>query len=115
MNAGRVVLVLTCLLVAGLGGWFAVARWDEANKVATMASALGAVAAVGVAVWVALREPGPRGSIRVSRTSRAAAGKGGRANTGVRGNAVDAGSVRVEHTGDAEAIGGDANTGVQLD
>jgi hypothetical protein len=111
VNTGRVVLLLTCLAVAGLGGWFAVTRWDDANKIAAFASALGAVAAVGVAIWAALRTTSS-GSIVVRRTG-AAESRGGSANTGMRGRA--AGSVRVEDTGAATSDGGDANTGAELD
>ena len=110
MTVGRVVLMITCLVVAGLGAWFAVASWDSANKVAVVASALAAVAAVGVAVWAGLRTGGTGGRIVVSDTGDATAGSGGRANTGVRGR-PDA-SVRVKRTGKAQA-GGDANTGVE--
>ncbi|MDA3646836.1 hypothetical protein LZ318_40990 [Saccharopolyspora indica] len=113
MNTGRAVLLLTCLAVAGLGGWFAVARWDDANKVAAFASALGAVAAVGVAIWAALRTSARGPSVRVRRTGRAEARGGGSANSGVRGGA--AGSARAENTGDAVADGGDANSGARLD
>ncbi|NGY64105.1 hypothetical protein G7043_34810 [Lentzea sp. NEAU-D13] len=112
MNTGRAVLLLTCLVVAGLAGWFAIARWDDANKVAAFASALGAVAAVGVAVWAALRTSGS-GQVTVRRTGRAEARGGGSANSGVRGKT--SGPVRVEDTGDAVADDGDANSGVRLD
>lgn len=111
------MLIVSCLVVAGLAAWFAVARWEDANKVATVASALGAVAAVGVAAWAALRTPLARRSFTVTRTGRATAREGGRANTGISGKAdqVD-GSVHVERTGDATASGdSDANTGIQLD
>jgi hypothetical protein len=118
MSTGRWALVLTCLVVAGFGGWFALARWEDANRVATAASALGALAAIGVAVWAALRTPAGAGDsrinrVRISDTGDAKAGSGGRANTGLRGSG-DIRSARVEHTGRAEAEGGgDANTGVE--
>lgn len=117
MNVGRVTLVASCLVVAGLGMWFVVARWDQANKVATAVSALGALAAVGVAIWSALRPAQPQRSLTVTDTGRATAEDGGRAVTGMSGRAsrVD-GPLRVERTGDAKASGGgDAVTGAQLD
>jgi hypothetical protein len=117
MNTSRVAFILTCLLVAGLGMWFAVARWDDANKIATMASALGAIAAVGVAIWAAMRSPLSDRSLTVSDTGKATADSGGKAITGVSGKAdtVEA-AVGVERTGDAKAAGGgDAVTGAQLD
>lgn len=113
MNTGRAVLLLTCLVVAALGGWFALARWDDANKVAAIASALGAVAAVGVAVWAALRTSTSGPSVIVRRTGRSEARGGGAANSGVRGRVR--GPVRVDGTGDALADGGDANSGARLD
>ena len=110
---GRIAIVVTSVLVAGLGGYFAVAQWDNANRVATVSSALGAVAAVGVAVWAATRTVDTV-SIAVTGTGNATAGKRGVANTGVRG-LVD-GAVTVRDTGDAKATrGGEANTGVQPD
>lgn len=108
------MLVATCLIVGGLAGWFALAKWDDANKVAAVLSALGAVAAVGVAVWAALRAA-PGSSVRVSRTGKATASSG-EANSGFRGpGGPVAGGVRVERTGDAETAGGDANSGVRFD
>jgi Kef-type K+ transport system membrane component KefB len=110
----RVVLVVTLFVVAGLAGWFALAKWDDANKVATVLSALGAVAAVGVAVWIALRAaPGP--SVRVSQTGRATASSG-EANSGFRSSGGrEVNHVRVDGTGDAESAGGEANSGVRFD
>ncbi len=112
MNVGRVVLTISLLVVAGLGVWFTLASWNDANKVAAISSALAAVAAIGVAVWAALRNPSADRSITVSHTGKA---RGKRAVTGVSGTAEAAGgSVRVKRTGDATASG-DAITGVQLD
>lgn len=114
-------LVLTCVMVAGLGGWFAVARWDQTNKVATVASALGAVAAVGIAIWTALRDSSGRprrtGGIRAAGTGKATArGAGSSATTGVRGKSGGTGALSARDTGDAEAEGGGrAVTGVDGD
>ncbi|ALG08752.1 hypothetical protein [Kibdelosporangium phytohabitans] len=112
MKAGRVVLILTCLVVAGLGTWFVLAQWDVANRVATVSSALGAVAAVGVAIWAALRTTSGN-SVRASRTGNATArGSGSSANTGVRVSGAS-GALRADRTGEATASGGgSANTGV---
>nr|WP_052478710.1 hypothetical protein [Kibdelosporangium sp. MJ126-NF4]CEL20161.1 hypothetical protein [Kibdelosporangium sp. MJ126-NF4]CTQ97386.1 hypothetical protein [Kibdelosporangium sp. MJ126-NF4] len=111
MTAGRVILILTCLVVAGLGGWFVLAQWDVANRAATVSSALGAVAAVGVAIWAALRT-NTGNTVRASRTGNATARRNGSANTGVRlGEA--SGRVRADRTGDATASdGGSATTGI---
>ena len=109
----RVVLVVTCLVVAGLAGVFAGTQWDQANRVATVASALAAVASVGVAVWAAL--PGG-GSVRVSNTGRAVAGPGGTATSGLTAPASGlAGGIEVDRTGDADASGGGhATSGIRL-
>ena len=115
MSARRVVVLLTCLVVAGLAGWFVVARWEQASRVATVVSALAAVAAVGVAVWAAL--PGPdRRMIRVSDTGPAVAGRGGRAISGLAGPAASLREpIEVDRTGRADASGGgDATTGADL-
>lgn len=111
------MIVISCVLVAGLGVWLAMARWDDANKVAAIASALGAVAAVGVAVWAAVRRPQSQKSLTVSDTGRAIANYGGTAITGVSGRADHSErSVQVKRTGNATASGdGSAVTGVHLD
>lgn len=110
MGLGRVTLVLTCLLVAGLAAAFAIIQWDQANKLATSISALGAVAAVGVAVWAAVRQPAT--SIRVSNTGNAVAGSKGKAVSGLDSPAKLTGEVIVEGTGDADASdGGQATSG----
>ncbi|MGO1057327.1 hypothetical protein [Crossiella sp. CA198] len=114
MNRGRLVLVLTLLVVAGLLAWLALSRWDDANKIATTASALGAVASVGIAVWAALRTTRPGGTtIRVSGTGKATATGSGSANTGIRGKPD--GAAEAKNTGEANSSGGDANTGIRLD
>jgi hypothetical protein len=127
VNAGRVALVVTLFVVAGLAGWFAVARRDDANKIATVVSALGSLAAVGVAVWTVLRSSSGQSAqvtsptavppVEASRTGKATSGRGGVANTGVRAKAAKVkGPVRAARTGDADASGGGtANTGIHLD
>lgn len=109
------VIVLTCLVVTGLGVWLVVAQWEQANRVATIASALGTVAVVGVGIWAAVREPGT--SVRAVRTGAAQAGRGGTATSGVRvsGSTLPR-SAHAEQTGPAQAgEDGDAITGVHLD
>lgn len=117
MNARRMVLGGTAGVVAVLAAALMVLRWDDASKVAVVVSALAAVAAVGVAIWAALPAVFSDGRMRVSRTGRATAGPGGRANSGVSGPVGSVpDDVRVDRTGDADASGGgDANTGVQMD
>jgi hypothetical protein len=115
MTTRRVVLLVTCLVVGGLTGWFSVAHWEQANRVATVLAALAAVAAVGVAVWAAL--PGSTTpAIRVSHTGPATSGPGGTSTSGLKGpTAWLRGSLEVDHTGEADASrGGDATTGADL-
>lgn len=117
MNLRRAVLLITSLVVAGLLAWFAVAKWDSASKVATVVSALAAVATVGVAAWAALPASARARSISASRTGKAVARGNSQATTGVRAPAKTGdGTVRAEQTGDAKASdGSDATSGVKLD
>ena len=109
------VLMATAGVVTTLAVLLVLLRWDSANKIAVVVSALATVAAVGVAVWAALPAVSGMG-VRVSRTGRATAGSGGRANSGVFGPAGSLpNDVLVDRTGDADASnGGDANSGIQL-
>ena len=106
--------MITCLLLAGLGGVFALTQWDRASRIATVVSALAAVAAVGVAVWAA--PPRSGATVRVSNTGEAIAGVGGRANSGLTGRVGELkGPVEVEATGRADASnGGEADSGMRL-
>ncbi|MEU8157089.1 hypothetical protein AB0B94_25800 [Micromonospora sp. NPDC048986] len=118
MNTRRIVLALTCLAVAGLGAAFLLLRGDKASQVATVVSALVAVAALGVAVWAALPRRRSRG-LRVADTGDARAGAGGTAVSGLTAPGAAAGSdpgtVEVERTGPADATGGgDATSGIRL-
>jgi hypothetical protein len=116
MNARRIVLLVTCLVVAGLLAWLAAEKWTEASKIATIVSALGAVAAVGVAVWAALPSTGSAGSARAARTGKAMARGKSTATSGVVAGAHWSGNqVIADRTGDADASdGGDATSGVKL-
>jgi hypothetical protein len=109
------VLVSTAGVVAVVAVLLVTLGWDSANKIAVTLSTLATVAAIGVAIWAGL--PGVSGKgIRVSRTGRATAGPGGRANAGVSGPASSLpDNVVVDRTGGADASGGgDANSGIQL-
>jgi hypothetical protein len=115
VSARRMVLMATAGVVTTVAVLLVLLRWDSANKIAVVVSALATVAAVGVAVWAALPAVSGMG-VQVSRTGRATAGTGGRANSGVFGPAGSLlNDVLVDRTGDADASnGGDANTGIQL-
>lgn len=112
MSAARAAITVTALAVGGLCGWFSILKWNEAGQVATIVSALAAVASIGMAVWAAVRQPGRR-SITVKRSGKAVSGVDGRAVTGVSDTAVTSGDLVVEDSGDADARkGGDAITGI---
>ncbi|WIV59159.1 ATP-binding protein [Amycolatopsis nalaikhensis] len=120
MSNRRWALLATCVVVAGMGAVFAVVQWDVANRVATMASALGAVAAVGIAVWAAL--PSKRSAsnastvVRAERTGDAVSGGSGIATSGIRVRGQADGSLAARRTGAADATrGGDATSGVVRD
>lgn len=123
MSKTRITAVVTGVVAAGLLVWLTVAQWEQANRVATIASAVGTVAAAGIAIWAGLRTP-PHGTpanpasggIRVQRTGRGRTGQRGAAITGVRSTgAVPPGGVEVDRSGSARTDGdGDAVTGVDL-
>jgi len=106
----RVVLVMTCVVVAVLGCVFAVSQWDTASRIATLASALAGVAAVGIGIWAALPGTSPSGIV-VRNTGAAKTAGAGSAVSGYHGSRPQ-GPVTLEQTGDAEATGdGDAVSG----
>lgn len=112
----KAVLVSTGLAVGAFAGVLSFLSWDRANQVAGVVSALVGVAALGISVF-ALLAPPPGPSVRVSRTGKAVAGRGGSANTGVISvsGGVATRSVSVVDTGDARADEGSANTGFRRD
>lgn len=114
VNARRVVLIVACLVIAGLAVVFLVTERDESVWIATVVSALVAVAALGVALWAAL--PSTVRGVRVSGTGSATAGRGGRAVSGYVGTAGQPPTlVDVSKTGDADATaGGNAVSGVEM-
>ncbi|MGH3176679.1 MAG: hypothetical protein ACRDPF_22805 [Streptosporangiaceae bacterium] len=107
-------LLATAVVVVVLAAIFMVVRWDTANELAVVISALAAVASLGVAVWAALPAVSGRG-IRAIRTGQATVGAGGEANTGYKGpSGVQPGEITVDRSGDASAPeGGSANTGIE--
>lgn len=115
MRKRRLVLLATCVVVALLAAGFAWLRWQEANKLATVLSALAAVAAVGVAIWAALPASSAVRTL-VLRSGKATSGPGGRATSGIRGKMPKrTGEVVVKRSGTADAsAGGDAVSGVDL-
>src|SRR5580693_5331096 len=115
VSAHRIVLTGTAGVVGVLAVVLALLRWDSANKIAVVVSALAAVAAVGVAIWAALPAMSPRQGMRVSRTGGTVAGLGSPANPEVSGTGDSLpGDLRVERTEDPEASDGrDASTGIR--
>ncbi|MEU5083068.1 MULTISPECIES: hypothetical protein [Streptomyces] len=97
------VAIVTCAVVAILGWLFAVSQWETASRIATVASALAGVAAVGIGIWAALPGAG-QGGIAVRDTSSARTTGPGDAVSGFQGK-KSSGTVTVERTGSAEATG----------
>ena len=90
------------------------AQWEQASRVATIASAVGTVATVGVALWAAILAPGSL--VRATRTGPGQAGGVAWPNTGVRmpGGPV-AGRCKPSGPGAASvADDGEANSGASL-
>lgn len=116
MSSGqRVVISATALLIGVLAGVFSLLSWTRAEQLAGVLSALAGVTGIGVAIWATMAG-GSKQTIRAVSTGKATATGGGSANTGVivGGAATSTGEVSAQQTGDAEADGGDANSGVHL-
>ncbi|MGW3738010.1 hypothetical protein [Streptomyces sp. NPDC005148] len=103
MTMKRVVLAGTCVVVAVLGWVFAVSQWETASRIATVASALAGVAAVGIGIWAALPDTSSSGIV-VRDTGAVKTAGAGNAVSGYHGNRPR-GPVTVERTGDADATG----------
>ncbi len=117
MNGRRVVLLTTCLAVAGLGLWLTVTKWASASKIALVGSTLAAVAAVGVALWAGWPSSRPTSGARASRTGKAIARGNSSATSGIVAPAHEgADFLEADRTGDADAsAGGEATSGIRLD
>ena len=117
MNSRRIVLLTTCLAVAGLGLWLTVTKWDSASKIALVVSTLASVAAVGVALWAAWPSSRPASGARASRTGKALARGSGSATSGIVAPVQEApGLLEADRTGDADArAGGEATSGIRLE
>src|SRR5690348_13501351 len=59
MRRARAAAIATGILVVGMLVWLTVAQWELANRVATIASAVGTVAAAGIAIWAVWRTATP--------------------------------------------------------
>jgi hypothetical protein len=100
--------------LALLGAGFTLVQWDQASRLATMVSALAAVAGIGVAVWAAL--PGRASALKAFHTGKATAVDGGVAVSGVKTSGSHSGELHAERTGDATAKGdGQATSGIRQD
>jgi hypothetical protein len=55
MRKARAAAIATGVVTMGLLVWLTVAKWEEADRVAIIASAVGAVTAAGIAIWAVLR------------------------------------------------------------
>ena len=102
------MVVVTCGVVAVLAVVLVVLRWDNANKVAVIVSALAAVAAVGVGVWTALSGGARDARVVVKRSGRS---RGVGSVSGFEGAGSSRGEFRVEDSGPAEDGG---TSGIKL-
>lgn len=114
----RVVVMASGLAMGLLAGATCFLTWDHANQVAGVVSAFVGIASLGTALWAAVASASESSgsNIRVSATGSATARGGGSANTGVAlpAGPVDPARVEVTGTGDADAEGGQANTGASF-
>lgn len=116
MNAGRMTLFVTSMIVAVMAAAFALMQWQDANKVATSVAALAGIAAVGVAIWATLRGSGQKSRIAVRGSGPAVSGPGGKAISGSKLTGDAPSDVTVENSGRADASGGGAAiSGVESD
>lgn len=124
MTMRQVAILGTSGLIAGLAAVFSISGWEQADRVVSVVSALTAVEALGLGVWLVLsggrplayqgRSPVAAGTTTALRMGTAtASGSDSRANTGISGGLAAAGGVTSAATGDARATGsGIANSGV---
>jgi len=109
------VLVVTCLVVGGLCAWFAVNNSGDADEIATLISALAAVAGIGIAVWAAIPGSAAPWTASAIETGKAVAHRRSRAITGIAGVHANPAGMTAKRTGDARATdSADAISGVQL-
>jgi hypothetical protein len=118
MSPRRIVLLTTVLAALGLSVWLSLASWDSASRVATIVSAVAAVALLGVGVWAALPGASSKDGVRASRTGRAVAR--GRDSTATSGITATVGKIEgnqeAHRTGVADASdGGEATSGIRLE
>ncbi|MFB6519894.1 hypothetical protein [Streptomyces sp. NPDC056401] len=110
----RITLTIALLVIAGLLIAFTTLKWDQANRLATVASLVVAVLSLGAAVFFGLRpaQPPRRGGITVRNSGNArATGAGSRATSGAAGApGAASGPVEVSDSGDAEARDGGRGT-----
>lgn len=109
-------LVGTCTLVAvALVVVACLVGLETGDGVASIAGACTGLAGLVVAVRAGA-PAGPTGGpvVRVRRSGRAVARGSGRALTGVHAPAGQPGTFLVDRSGDAEADGGDADSGLRM-
>ncbi|MEV0761788.1 hypothetical protein [Nocardia sp. NPDC050435] len=114
IDARRYVVIATCFLIAILAVIFFVLQRDQAGKIAPSVAALAGVAAVGVGIWTALRQPPKSGSTQVRNSGPATSGLDGRAISGASTRNSPSGDITVDGSGPADAAaGGTAVSGVE--
>ncbi|WP_156959721.1 hypothetical protein [Nocardia sp. BMG51109] len=114
MRLHRWALFVTCLVAAGLTAWLASVESGRADTIAQSVSAVFAVAAVGVAVWAALRPVDRRGPAVTARKTGSAVAVRGESISGVQAPPGASGTLESMESGDAIAVDGRAVSGTQI-
>ncbi|RPF39333.1 hypothetical protein EDD92_9579 [Streptomyces sp. TLI_185] len=111
----RAWVAICTLVAAALVVVACVVGLNTGNGVASIAGTCTGLAGLVVAVRAgASAAPGGGPVVRVRRSGHAKASNGGRALTGVNASADRPGRYLVDGSGDAEADGGEADTGVRI-
>lgn len=106
-------LIIACCAL--IGSMIAVWVFVDLGTAGAVASVFGAVAGIGGLIWTVMSGVSGHGPVlSVRRTGKASAAHGGRANSGVILPRGRIGEATAEDTGDAQADGGSANTGIGL-
>lgn len=99
------------LIAAMISTWV----WGDLNAAGQVASVIGAaIGTFGICYTVLSRDSRSSLAISVSNTGKSFSRLSGGANTGLIAPSQARGSMTVQGTGDAEADGGAANSGIDL-
>lgn len=102
-GALTVTLVLLAILV----------DWETADRTASVFGAVASLLGMVISLRALLGDTQQGSVLRVKNTGKATSKNSGKANTGLTGPGANfSGEVEVDSTGDSDADGGSANTGV---